>query len=49
MDIIVLANKDINSIRSPILKGAIAAMIRADKKAKALQKETLAKMVVKNQ
>lgn len=36
-------DKDINSIRSPLLRGAIAAMIRADKKAKALQKEQVKK------
>ena len=35
MDIIVLANKDINSIRSEVLRGTIVAMQRVDAKAKA--------------
>lgn len=39
MDIIVSNNKDIKNIHSDFIQGVIAAMIRADKKAKANQKE----------
>lgn len=41
MSIVILNGKDIRTIRSPLMLGAIAAMQRADAKAKANQPQPL--------
>lgn len=39
MSIVVVSPKDISTIRSELMRGAIAAMVRADAKAKAKAKQ----------